>query len=1272
MRWQRLFGVVLLAGMLLSQSISQAAAAADCDWAQYVSDPSVPDGTSFRAGAAFTKTWRLTNIGACTWTTRYKVVYLSGSQMGAPASVNLPVDVLPGQTVDISVNMTAPTAPGRYIGSWVLSNEAGVTFGIGASAANPFWVDINVVETNTVIYDFVANAPYAEWKSASGILPYPGTSGDSRGYSYQINDPHLEDDSIDTLPGLLMVPHNKYNGTIQATYPEFLVQQGDHFQTLVNCEFGASGCYVVFNLNYMTATGSVRTFWTRKEAHEGRFYRADIDLSRLAGQRVRFILNISSAGFASGDRALWGAPRIMRAGTVQPPAPAPTLTPLPALTPTPTPFSTPPPLSPAACERASFVADITVPDGTVFSPAAAFTKTWRLKNTGSCAWTTSYNFVYYSGSQMSAPTVLRMPRTIAPGQTVDLALNMVAPPAEGVYRGNWILQSASGALFGIGKDASMPVWVEIRVAGEAPQESLYDFVKNACAAYWITGTGAGAGVLACPGVDRDLSGFVLPLNSTQLEDGTRGPAPSLLMAPQYKYNGMIQGFYPAFTVQPGDRFQAAVGCEYGSSCYVTFRLDTMSASGSISNFWSWREQNDGRYYNANIDLTPLAGRSVRFILTLFSSGSPAGDRAVWAAPRIVRRGPPITITITPTHTSTPTLTPTSTPTPTLTPTPTAATWLTLINPTYGFQLRYPSEGQIVSGGNDHYTRIDLPFQPGTNLREKYLEVIATQNPTTCVSPLGMSSILNTSENVTINGLTFLKETGGDGGAGHLHEWVAYSIAQGSTCVSLDFILHSLNPGNFPTPPPVYDKAAESAVFESIVSTFAWTSSNSDWLTYTNTKYGFRFMYPPEGQVTEQNDNGAHITLPIIPGTNLTEKYLDLAVVENAAICHSPVQMAPPPIGTSETVTINGLAFLKEISVEAAAGNHYNLVVYSIPQGSTCVSFVFILHSIAAGNVDPPLPEFDMAAESAVFQNILATFAWLPVNPTAKLTAVVDALNAQNFDAAQALMDQTFGFGFWGSEGTSSTPDLAIQQLQANYIGPNTHLIPDPNKDLVALLGGSNPYSIMGLDPARSQALFVSGWGLDGRGEAILYVTSRLDGSPYWHSVLIAPQGFAVNNSFCTDDRIVPLITQFKQSMTESNGTIFASLVSPQHGMDITFWHGGTTVNYTTVTAQNIFNDQTVVNWGAAPGEGGPGHSGTFAQIVQPDLIDVFNSNYQLNCNDPSYAYMYPYAWPYPGIDYYSIVKPPTNTFDWKVWLVGFEYVDGQPYLYGAIHWVWSP
>ncbi|MGH7809066.1 MAG: NBR1-Ig-like domain-containing protein, partial [Candidatus Binatia bacterium] len=538
-----------------------------------------------------------------------------------------------------------------------MTNASGVQFGIGDSATNPFWADINVVENKSVIYDFVANAPYAQWKSGGGPLPFPGTSGDSRGYAFQVTSPHLEDDSIDSLPGLLTVPQNKYNGYIQATYPEFQVQQGDTLQTLVNCEFGAAGCYATFRVDYLSSTGVQRTLWSWRESYDKRFYRANINLSPLAGQKVRFVLMLLSSGLASGDRAIWGAPRIVRSGATQPPAPPATLTALPPLTPTPTPFGQPPPpISSPGCDKASFVADVTVPDGTLFSPGAAFTKTWRLKNAGTCTWTTAYKYLFYSGEQMSAPTSINLPWNVSPGQTVDLTVNMVAPASSGKYRGYWILSNAAGSLFGIGTGAANAIWVEINVAGDNPIGTGYDFAANACSAEWKSA----AGILPCPGTEADARGFILKQDAPKLEDSSTG-APGLLTFPQNRYNGQIQGFYPTFTVQPGDRFQTTVGCENGASCYVTFRLDYMNANGSIKTFWTRREKNEKQYYAANVDLGPLVGQSLRFILTVNATGYATNDRAIWGSPRIVRvGGAPPTVTPAP---------PTATPTPTNAPGP---------------------------------------------------------------------------------------------------------------------------------------------------------------------------------------------------------------------------------------------------------------------------------------------------------------------------------------------------------------------------------------------------------------------------------------------------------------------------------------------------------------------------------------------------------------------------------------------------------------------------
>ena len=175
----------------------------------------------------------------------------------------------------------------------------------------------------------------------------------------------------------------------------------------------------------------------------------------------------------------------------------------------------------------------------------------------------------------------------------------------------------------------------------------------------------------------------------------------------------------------------------------------------------------------------------------------------------------------------------------ISPTPTeSATWVIFTNLRYGFEFQYPSQGQVIGGNTDNYARINLPFVPGTNLSEKYLEVLVAENVNPCRSLLATSSMLTTSEAVVINGIPFLKETGEDGSAGHLHKWTAYSTLHNTACISLDFVLNVVNPGVFPTPPPLYDEAAESAVFGQIVSTYSqwleWIPTPTPTLIFTPT------------------------------------------------------------------------------------------------------------------------------------------------------------------------------------------------------------------------------------------------------------------------------------------------------------------------------------------------------------------------------------------------------------------------------------------------------
>ncbi len=115
------------------------------------------------------------------------------------------------------------------------------------------------------------------------------------------------------LPAILTVPQNKNNGVIMGIYTIPQLTVGDHFQSIVSCQYGAVNCYVSFELDYLTRSNSLVTIWKFREKYDGLFYRADIDLSRFAFMRdIRLVLIANAAGPATGDLPLWIAPRIAR------------------------------------------------------------------------------------------------------------------------------------------------------------------------------------------------------------------------------------------------------------------------------------------------------------------------------------------------------------------------------------------------------------------------------------------------------------------------------------------------------------------------------------------------------------------------------------------------------------------------------------------------------------------------------------------------------------------------------------------------------------------------------------------------------------------------------------------------------------------------------------------------------------------------------------------------------------------------------------------------
>ena len=106
------------------------------------------------------------------------------------------------------------------------------------------------------------------------------------------------------------------------------------------------------------------------------------------------------------------------------------------------------PTSDACLNDSEFVEDLTIPDGTHFAPGETFIKTWRLRNSGTCTWDTSYHLNFISGEAMNGQEHLLLEQTVLPGEDLVISIGLIAPHTNGTYRGQWQLTAADGTPFG--------------------------------------------------------------------------------------------------------------------------------------------------------------------------------------------------------------------------------------------------------------------------------------------------------------------------------------------------------------------------------------------------------------------------------------------------------------------------------------------------------------------------------------------------------------------------------------------------------------------------------------------------------------------------------------------------------------------------------------------------------------------------------------------------------------------------------------------------------
>jgi uncharacterized protein YkwD len=192
-----------------------------------------------------------------------------------------------------------------------------------------------------------------------------------------------------------------------------------------------------------------------------------------AGLPVEMVTATPTAAAPTNAAALTATPQIglptttaINTPTETPPAALPT----PEVKNTLEPSSTPTaanPLNAAASkddciDKAGFYADVTVPDNTLFPKNTQFTKTWRFRNVGTCTWGDGYLLVFANGHIMDGPPSIPVP-VAAPGDVIDISVNLKSPSEGGTYAGDWQFQNASGKRFGVNSHGEDMFWVIIKV-----------------------------------------------------------------------------------------------------------------------------------------------------------------------------------------------------------------------------------------------------------------------------------------------------------------------------------------------------------------------------------------------------------------------------------------------------------------------------------------------------------------------------------------------------------------------------------------------------------------------------------------------------------------------------------------------------------------------------------------------------------------------------------------------------------------------------------------
>jgi hypothetical protein len=218
------------------------------------------------------------------------------------------------------------------------------------------------------------------------------------------------------------------------------------------------------------------------------------------------------------------------------------------------------------------------------------------------------------------------------------------------------------------------------------------------------------------------------------------------------------------------------------------------------------------------------------------------------------------------------------------------------------------------------------------------------------------------------------------------------------------------------------------------------------------------------------------------------------------------------------------------------------------------------------------------------------------------------------------------------------------------------------------------YPVAGSFPSTATNVMRTGLASMAGGALWVQVQNPSGGTGWVNSQYLTE--YKISSSFCSDSRVNTMLANFGTAISTSNGELLSALVSPAHGMTVYLWRNGIPHTFKPSDARWVFASTYAHNWGSAPASG-LDTIGPFHVEVVPWLQEVFNASPTLTCNSLGTAAQFganPWPLEYTNVNFYTVLKPgtPGVDLDFRYWLVGVEYYQGQPFVYALIHFAWEP